>query len=92
MRSLVLLLSFGTGVAAALLPGPGRADIPRPDPTPDAHCTLDEQCKSGTLCPYAFNPSSTDGEKAKIGETGTWSPGRSRATRSGVNPSLALAP
>lgn len=115
MRSLLFLLSLGTGTAAALLPVPGRADIPPPDSSPDAHCTLEEQCKSGTLCPYAFNPSSSDGAEAKVGadcraeasgkglerrckdggnyggqdlfcpvgETGTWSPGRSRATRSG---------
>jgi len=52
MRCLVISLSLGT----ALLASPAYADIP-PDPdSADAHCSLAEQCKSGTLCAYAFNP------------------------------------
>lgn len=54
-------------MVAILLPGAAGADIPPPDSSPDAHCTLAEQCKSGTFCPYAFNPSSEDGEEAKVG-------------------------
>jgi len=48
----LISLSLGT----VLLASPAYADI-APDPdSADAHCSLAEQCKSGTLCAYAFNP------------------------------------
>ena len=62
MRRLVISLSLGT----ALLALPARADIP-PDPdSADAHCSLAEQCKSGTLCAYAFNPGDQEASR-KVG-------------------------
>jgi MYXO-CTERM domain-containing protein len=33
-----------------------HADVPPPPDSPDAHCTLAEQCDKGVLCPYAFHP------------------------------------
>lgn len=65
MRSLVIVLSLGAGLT--LLASPARADIP-PDPNSvDAHCTLAEQCPTGTLCEYAFNPGDKSGEMEKVG-------------------------
>jgi MYXO-CTERM domain-containing protein len=65
MRSLVIVLSLGAGLT--LLARPARADIP-PDPdSADAHCTLAEQCASGTFCEYAFNPGDKTGEMEKVG-------------------------
>ena len=62
MRILVVSLSLGT----ALLAGPARADVPPEPDSLDAHCTLEEQCKSGTLCPYAFDPGD-EGESRQVG-------------------------
>lgn len=46
---------------ALLLPAlPARAG------TPDA-CTPDDQCPSGVLCPYAFDPDEPDGEWQELG-------------------------
>ena len=62
MRCLVISLSLGTALVAL----PARADIP-PDPdSADAHCSLAEQCKSGTLCAYAFNPGDQEASR-KVG-------------------------
>ena len=34
-----------------------RADVPPAPDSPDAHCSLAEQCPNGgVFCPYAFNP------------------------------------
>jgi hypothetical protein len=62
MRLLVTSLSLGT----ALLASPARADVPPEPDSVDAHCTLAEQCASGTLCPYAFDPSD-EGESSQVG-------------------------
>jgi uncharacterized protein (TIGR03382 family) len=67
MRSLAIVLTLGAGVAVASLSVPTRADIPPPRSSPDAHCTPREQCEAGVFCPYAFRPSSVDGEDAKVG-------------------------
>lgn len=46
-----------TVVAMVLgLASTARADVPPPADSPDAHCTLEEQCKAGVLCPYTFSP------------------------------------
>lgn len=87
MRSSALLLSAATAALVATIAGPARADIPPPPDSPDAHCTLEEQCKSGVLCPYAFNPGNQD-ESAKVGEdcrVGAEAKGLKQRCRSGSN-------
>ena len=41
-------------VVLLLLSASARADVPPSPDSPDAHCSLDEQCKAGVLCPYMF--------------------------------------
>ena len=87
MRSSALLLSAATAALAMTLAGPARADIPPSPDSPDAHCTLAEQCKSGVFCPYAFNPGN-EAESEKVGldcRVGTESRGLQRRCRDGGN-------
>ncbi|HEY8379550.1 MAG TPA: hypothetical protein VIK91_23820 [Nannocystis sp.] len=44
-------------------PRPALADMPPPPDSPDAHCSLEEQCPNGVFCEYAFNPG--DRERSK---------------------------
>jgi hypothetical protein len=46
-RRLALLAALGMLLGASL----GRADIPPPFDSPDAHCSREEQCAHGALCP-----------------------------------------
>src|SRR5580700_2755115 len=57
-----------------------RADVPPPPDSPDAHCSLEEQCKAGVLCPYAFNP----GHKLAPGEVPEGQACRSDALAKGL--------
>lgn len=54
------LLAFGV---------PARADMAPPPDSPDAHCSLAEQCPNGVFCPYFMRPGvpPADGE-APVGE------------------------
>jgi MYXO-CTERM domain-containing protein len=58
MRSALLLLFL------LLSASPAQADEPPPPDSPDAHCSREEQCKTGVLCPYA----SLRGRKPASGE------------------------
>jgi MYXO-CTERM domain-containing protein len=87
MRSSALLLSAATAALAMTLAGSARADIPPSPDSPDAHCTLAEQCKSGVFCPYAFNPGN-EAETAKVGvdcRSGAEAKGLEQRCRDGNN-------
>ncbi|MDC0720289.1 MYXO-CTERM sorting domain-containing protein [Nannocystis bainbridge] len=55
-------------IAFAFTPALARADVP-PDPnSPNAHCTLAEQCPAGEFCDYAFMPGQPEAEWKHVGE------------------------
>jgi MYXO-CTERM domain-containing protein len=45
-------------LCALFLASPARADVPPSPDSPDAHCSLQEQCPHGTSCHYAIQPGS----------------------------------
>jgi hypothetical protein len=73
-------------VALAL---PARADVPPPPSSPDAHCSLAEQCAHGVFCPYAWRPGKPPAAGAvPAGEacrTGALAKGLERRCRHGGN-------
>lgn len=70
-----------TVVAMVLgLASTARADVPPSPDSPDAHCTLEEQCKAGVMCPYTFSP----GKKPAPGEVPEGQACRADATAKGL--------
>jgi hypothetical protein len=70
-------LAVLAGLLCAL---PAAADVPPPPNSPDAHCSLQEQCAHGVLCPYSFNP----GRPQPPGEAPLGEACRSQATSKGL--------
>jgi hypothetical protein len=66
-----------------------RADVPPPPDSPDAHCSLAEQCDKGVLCPYAFHPGAPPAPgEARVGDacrSSATTQGLERRCRSGGN-------
>ena len=61
--------SLGPILAAMFLAAPlavARADeAPSPD-SPNAHCSVEEQCPHGVLCAYSFKPGAPDTPESQI--------------------------
>lgn len=55
-RSARGVIRFLTALFLVTLAVPARADVPPLPTSPDAHCSLAEQCAHGVLCPYARRP------------------------------------
>ncbi|MFY0533753.1 hypothetical protein [Nannocystis pusilla] len=76
------------GMAVACVPAVALADIP-PDPdSPDAHCSLAEQCPGGEFCDYAFMPGQPEAEWKHVGadcRTAVAAKGLQRRCRDGGN-------
>ncbi|MCY1004147.1 hypothetical protein OV079_00900 [Nannocystis pusilla] len=76
------------GMAIACVPAVALADIP-PDPdSPDAHCSLAEQCPGGEFCDYAFRPGQPEAEWKHVGadcRTAVAAKGLQRRCRDGGN-------
>ncbi|MCY0991246.1 hypothetical protein OV203_29135 [Nannocystis sp. ILAH1] len=76
------------GMAVACMPAVALADIP-PDPdSPDAHCSLAEQCPGGEFCDYAFMPGQPEAEWKHVGadcRTAVAAKGLQRRCRDGGN-------
>jgi hypothetical protein len=76
------------GMAVACAPAVALADIP-PDPdSPDAHCSLAEQCPGGEFCDYAFMPGQPEAEWKHVGadcRTAVAAKGLQRRCRDGGN-------
>ena len=70
-------------------PAAARADVPPAPDSPDAHCSLAEQCDKGVLCPYAFRPGTPPAPgEVRVGEacrSGALAQGLERRCRSGGN-------